>query len=338
MGAKAIKLCIGLRLLHHRIDQAHDGGRIAPGVVAAQQITPQGVGHKALRRLEHLRLGPAEAVNTLLGVTHQKHTGRLTRTGIAGQPRAQGLPLQGIGVLKFVNEQVAHAGIEPFLHPAAEHVIGHQRQRRAFQVSHVDPAAFALELCVLHHQQARESRHALLVQPSLVLGLGLRNFDQTVLRLANRLNACQLVAEFARSAFLGEQRVLGGSQVARRDSLLQSGCGFQAGLERGRTQQPCGVQQKPLHARTSQQFRRCGDSGKLGKLLGKVQHRCSYHALRIRQCKLHTLGQRGFQRLLGLVAAKGGHCFQIVLPRCRCRCHAHLKAGPYQGYRLSVVL
>ena len=66
---------IGLhRLRHDRVHDGDDPGGVAPGVVAAEQIALQTVAHKGLGRLEYLRLGPAKAVDALLGVTHDEHT------------------------------------------------------------------------------------------------------------------------------------------------------------------------------------------------------------------------------------------------------------------------
>ncbi len=58
----------------------------------------------------------------------------------------------------------------------------------------------------------------------------------------------------------------------------------------------------------------------------------------VRQCKFDALGQRGFQRLLRLVAPVGGHRVQIVLACVWLGRHAGLETGPDQGYGLGVVL
>ena len=213
MRPETFKFARLLRQQHHLVDQADDDRRIAPRVVATQQITTQAIGHKSLCRLKHLRFCPAKAVNALLGVAHQEHARRVASARIAGQPSAQGLPLQRIRVLKLIDQQVAHAGIQPLLHPAAKHVIGHQRQCRTLQIPHVDPAAFAFELGVFHDQQAGQPRHALLVQPGLVLGLSGQHLQYQVLRLAHGLYAGDLVAELARCSGLGEQRILHSSRI-----------------------------------------------------------------------------------------------------------------------------
>ena len=86
-------------------------------MVAAEQIPAQ-FGDKGLRRNEHLRFRPAKTVNALLGITDDEDAWRLpTSSGIAAQPRMQRLPLQRIGVLKFIDQQMLDARIEPLLNP-----------------------------------------------------------------------------------------------------------------------------------------------------------------------------------------------------------------------------
>ena len=96
MRVEPLELSIVLGLLHHGIDGTDYLGRIAVGVVAGQFVATQSVHHKAQCRLEYLRLGPAEPVDALLGVTHDKHFGcghAPPRTGIARQPVVKRLPL-----------------------------------------------------------------------------------------------------------------------------------------------------------------------------------------------------------------------------------------------------
>ena len=89
MGAKAVELTLRLCLPHHLVHQLHDGGRVAPRVVAAQALTAEVIHHKLLRGHEDLRLGTAKAVDALLGVTDDEDAGRLcpaTRARVAAEP------------------------------------------------------------------------------------------------------------------------------------------------------------------------------------------------------------------------------------------------------------
>ena len=63
-------------LPHHRVDGGDHRHRIATGVIAAEQVATQTFNDKFLRRQKHLRFCPAKAVNALLRVADQKHTGR----------------------------------------------------------------------------------------------------------------------------------------------------------------------------------------------------------------------------------------------------------------------
>ena len=89
-------------------------------MVATEQVTVQPLLHERLGGIKHFGRGAAEAINALLGVAHDEDAGRIGSAGIALQPGVQRLPLQRIGVLKFINQQMAHAGIETLLQPAAE--------------------------------------------------------------------------------------------------------------------------------------------------------------------------------------------------------------------------
>ena len=69
------------------VDRVNHRQRVAPGVVATEQVATQTLHHKGLRGAKHLRLGTPKAVNALFGVAHQKHAGRRTGARITGQPR-----------------------------------------------------------------------------------------------------------------------------------------------------------------------------------------------------------------------------------------------------------
>ena len=115
-------------------------------MVAAEQVAIQPVAHKHFGGLEHLRLGAAKAVNTLFGVAHNEHAGRLAPgPGVAAEPGPQRLPLQRVGVLKLVNQQVFDARIQALLHPARQHRVAQQNQGGALDIVHVDPAVLAFQ-------------------------------------------------------------------------------------------------------------------------------------------------------------------------------------------------
>ncbi len=67
---------------------------------------------------------------------------------------------------------MAHARVQPLLHPAREFGVAQQAQGRALDIVHVHPATLALEVGVGHEQHAGQAGHALVVLPSSVLAPG----------------------------------------------------------------------------------------------------------------------------------------------------------------------
>ena len=65
------------RLAHDSVNGCNHCLAAAPGVVAGQHVTAQGLMHKGLRGNEHLRLSAAKAVNALLRVTDDEDAGCL---------------------------------------------------------------------------------------------------------------------------------------------------------------------------------------------------------------------------------------------------------------------
>ena len=101
--------------LHDTVDSGQHAACVAARVVAAQHHAAQGAAYKFCRGHKHLRLSAAKAVNALLGVAYDKHAGCAARTTctratpcscIASKPGLQCLPLQRVGVLKLVYQQV----------------------------------------------------------------------------------------------------------------------------------------------------------------------------------------------------------------------------------------
>ena len=78
-------------------------------------------------------------------------------------------------------------------------------QGRTLHVVHVHPAAFAFDLGKGGDHHPREPRHALLVEPGLVLGLGGLHAQQLRLSLTHLRYAGYFLGEFARAAVFGEQ-------------------------------------------------------------------------------------------------------------------------------------
>ena len=322
------------RSLHGGVHRGDDAAGVAARVVAAEHIAPQCLMHKGQRGLEHLRLGTAKAVNALLGVAHNEHAGCRASAAarIAAQPRQQRLPLQRVGVLKLVDQQMADAGVQPLLHPARQHRVAQQYQGRALHVVHVHPALLALDLCKISDEHAGQPRHALLISPGIALVACFHHLEHQLLRLANGRDACDLLAKLARRAFFGEQRGKGGGQVAFGQ------CGFQLhalGRKRGRAGPAqgfgCGTQELQVRRDASQEFFGGVQARKLGELITKRQYRPIHHAVGVGQRKFNPLVQRRLQGFVGLEAAMCKHqCLKVGLA-IRIGQQARIEAPPHQG-------
>ncbi|GAO22102.1 hypothetical protein ALISP_1922 [Alicycliphilus sp. B1] len=338
--AKAFVFLLRLRGLHGSVDHADHALRIAPGVVAGQQVAAERLAHEGLRGLEHLGLCAAKAVDALLGVAHDEHAGRVlppARARIARQPGVQRLPLQRVGVLELVHEQVAHARVQPLLHPAGEHGVGQQRERGALHVVHVHPAMLALDGPEAFDQAARQARHALLVQPCGVLAAGVAQRLRLVLRDGDGLGA--RFAEGARRALavLGEQRgqhalpvaglqgrhqLLSLGREARRQGHERARRVFEHGPPGGAAQQPVA---RVLHA------------GQAFIDLAERRHRRIDDARLVRQQELHALVQRRLQRLVRLRAAMHGDDGLVVGAQRVVAGHGLQEWPPNLGLGLRVV-
>ena len=164
-------------------------------MVAAQAVATEFLSDKTLGILKHLGLGATEAINALLGVANDENRRRARRAGITGYPGLQSFPLQWVGVLKLIDQQMPHLRIESLANPGATARVGEQAQRRQLQIVHIQPGALTLQGCIVFQQAACEARHSLLVQPSPMLQLRLADMQQHVLRSLYGGQAVDLVSK-----------------------------------------------------------------------------------------------------------------------------------------------
>ncbi len=341
VAAEVVVLATRLRLAHGLVDQRQHRRRIAARVVATEQVAAE-VAHELLRGDEHLRLGAAKAVDALLGIADDEQAGRFAPaagTGISAEPGVQGLPLQGVGVLELVDQQVARARVETLLYPAAQHRVGQQVQCCTLDVAHVDPATFALEHREFVDQQARQPCHALLVEPGVVLRLRRQHIQQPRLHRPHLLDARHLVAELARAAALRQQRGQHAVDVALRQRLFQLAA---LGAERrlaGTSQYLRGLRQ--LLAQRSvgqQQGPRLRHALKGWKCFAEMRHRRQHGAPRIGQLELDAPLQCRLQRPLGLEPTVAGHHRPVVSQRVGLAQQARLERPPHLGHGPGVIL
>ena len=272
--AKVGKGVSRLRGLHHGVDGINYRLGVAAGVVATEHVAAQPLLHELAGGGKHFGRGAAKAVDALLGVAHDEDAGRLPCARVALQPGVQRLPLQRVGVLEFINQQVAHLRIEPLLQPAAQGGVLQQHARGAFDVVHVDPAAAALELRVALAQQPAQACHALLVLPARVLDEGVLHVHGSILRGAHGLQIGHVLVELAWLALVGKQGSPHRAPVGIADALLQ----FAAlGLKRsslGCAQRLRGLQQQGATLLALQQPVAGAVAALHGrKMFGEVRHR-----------------------------------------------------------------
>jgi hypothetical protein len=340
--AKAARVALRLRGLHDLVHHSEHAPRVAPRVVAAEQVAAERRAHKVLRRDEHLRLGAAKAVDALLGVTHDEHAGRRTaaRARVARKPGVQRLPLQRVGVLKFVDEQVAHARVQALLHPAAEHRVGEHALRHALDVVHVHPAARALERGKLRKQTAREPRHALLVLPGRVLAARAQQLLQLGFGFLRRGKFLQVVAQpvGTRHEKSLAQPVQPRVEVCAGQGIDDRGGGFLRRLVAlyGKRFRPRLPARKCLGLR--ERLRGFFERLQWGKHLREMRHRCLHHAGGVGQVELHALGQHCGERLVRLRAPMRGHHGFVVGTQRRVRRDGLQKRLPDLAHGLRVVL
>ena len=340
--AEACGLVLRLGLPHDGVDGGNHALRVAARVVAAQEVTTQAIAHKCLCGDKHLRLGPAKAVDALLGVAHDEHAGRgrpTTRARIARQPRVQRLPLQRVGVLKLIDQQVANARIEPLLHPAGEDGVGQHDQGRALHIVHVHPAVLLLDGHKLRNQAARQPGHALLVLPGLVLAAGGEQALQLGLGL---LRGGELLQVLRQAVFLGHEHGL----AQHVQALVQVGAGQRVddGVRRllrglvGLGAQSAGTVAPTLLAGCILQgLGRLCKRRQFGVRLLKRRHRGIDHPRNVGQIKLHPLGQRRCQRLVRLRSAMAGHHSFVVGTQAGAVGHGLQKRGPHLTHGLGIV-
>ena len=324
------------------VDQADDAPRVAVRVVAAEQLAAESGAHEMLGGDEHLRLGAPEAIDALLGIADDEHA-RRPRPGpaVAAQPGMQRLPLQRIGVLELVDQQVRDARVEPLLHPARQRRLAQQQLRGLLDVVHVDPAVPALDFGEGLDQQPREPRHALLVAPGGVLGLGRAQHLQFGLGGLGGLVLAQVVGQpvlggdeegLAQPRQHARAGLAGGHAVAedlddRLGRLLRRLVGFAP--ERGGAGQPLAPR---------------GLGGQRVDRLAQAVERRMQHAEglhrrgRIGQAELHAPRQGLAERLGDLRAPMRGDQGAIVGERVGIGGHGLEERSPGMAARLGVVL
>ena len=153
---------IGLRRKHpvHRSDH---GWRAAARSVLLQPGRGK-IAFQILRRdLEQARLGTPEAVDRLLRVAHQEDAGPVPGRAIGRQPGLHDLPLQGVGVLKLVQQDVLVAAIQLVLHVFRILAAAQELEHAPFHIGEIQHLARFLEPLV-GREQGRAAKQAVTVE------------------------------------------------------------------------------------------------------------------------------------------------------------------------------
>ena len=324
---EAAELAGALRLLEHRVDRLEQLGRVAAGVVARQHGAAERVDDEALRSLEHARLGAAKTVDALFRIADDEQprrplpAGATTGTGIGREPGVQRMPLQRAGVLKFVDQHVADARIEPFLNPAGERRVAQQRQPAALQVGHVGQAARAFVVGEPGEQHAREANHAQVFGVRVELAQLGGDRVEFVLDAHQRVDLAELLA---RRVLLGEQRAPHALEARLRIGLFErkddAGGGVLC-LDAPEAERQCEFSQGRVPRRAEQHLRRVLASA----LERGRRHAVVEHAGGVGELELDPLVQRRLQPFAQLRAAVARDPLGVVVAQRRIREHCRME-------------
>ena len=145
------------------VAQRHRGDLEMRGA-GAEGILPSGLD-------EHLRVGPLEREDRLLLVAHREQRARsvggaVTEEEVVDQ-RPHHLPLQRVGVLPLVDQDMAQPRIELVAHPVALLFVAQQRRQLFDQVVEIEQRAGPLLLLVIRRDRRHHVEHRLAARHQL---------------------------------------------------------------------------------------------------------------------------------------------------------------------------
>ena len=132
----------------HLVHHFDHGRRIAPRLVLPHLHRAPLLAQPDLCGVEQAHIGAAKAVDRLLRVAHQQHAGPRAIAAIGVEPAAQRGPLQRVGVLKFIEQEMLDARIEPLVQISGVAAVGQQLRSLPLDVVEVDYAARRLEALI----------------------------------------------------------------------------------------------------------------------------------------------------------------------------------------------
>ena len=191
----------------HRVDRRDNRRRQSPRHVGGEARGVEMRAQKIRRRVEHPRLAAAEAVDRLLGVAHHEHRHRAVGAARFKQPGRKRLPLQRVGVLEFVEQQMPVARVQL------------QRQRRRvllaaqkaaglpFGIGEIDHPLLHLGVLIGRQQRVAEQQAVAVERPDALVGLDRgdgfqRGFQHVEVAQVGVESGAERVFQFLRRLFL----------------------------------------------------------------------------------------------------------------------------------------
>ena len=213
----------------HGIDHVDDGARVAPGHVLRQRLGVETGDEEIARHRKEARLGATKAVDRLLRIADQEDA-RTRGVRIRCQPGEQDLPLQGIGVLELVEQDVLVTRIQPRLQEGRRRLVAQKAQHRPFGVGEIDLPARALEGIDLGEEGGENAA-----------GIGVERQDGLgQLRFAAGQQTCPELRVQIEEACRAGWRVARIERLAWLATAQRALLGEEHGLQRGKT--CCGIE------------------------------------------------------------------------------------------------
>ena len=137
----------------HGIDCIDHGRRVAPGFVLGARLCLPICGKPFGSSIEQARISAAKTVDRLLRVADQQHAGARAVVTIGFEPAFERGPLQSVGVLKFIQQHVAVAGVETRMQIGRVIRIGQLLRSAPLGIGEVDQPARGFERLIFVDQQ-----------------------------------------------------------------------------------------------------------------------------------------------------------------------------------------
>ena len=117
-------------------------------MILLHHISIPGLPQPGLCGIEQAHVGAAKPVDRLFRIAHQQHRRACAVIAIGVEPAAQCGPLQRVGVLKFIEQQMLDAGVEPLVQIRRVVAVSEEAGRLPFDVVEVDCIARRLQALI----------------------------------------------------------------------------------------------------------------------------------------------------------------------------------------------